>query len=101
MSNNQQKQRRKAQVADIREEGAEAYRQGRHVQSIPQAYIGTMNRYQWEQGYWDAKAEDEAREVDFDEDCDEDFDETDDESRDDDFVDGENEQSLRIASRPA
>jgi len=46
---------RKQEVARIWEEGRQAYRDGKHIQQVPRVYIGTVNRYRWEQGYREAR----------------------------------------------
>ena len=43
---------RRAQIEQLRAEGALAYKQGRHVQTNPHRYA---DAYQWWQGYVDAK----------------------------------------------
>lgn len=49
--------RRRGEIERLREEGREAFLAGRHIQTVPRQYIGTMDRYQWESGYQQAKDE--------------------------------------------
>lgn len=48
---NQRKKERRAEIAVLREEGRQAFFAGRHIQTVPKAYLRTENRYQWEQGW--------------------------------------------------
>jgi ribosome modulation factor len=47
------RRRRRNQVAAVRQEGYEAGKAGKSIQTVPQAYLGTMDRYQWERGWRD------------------------------------------------
>lgn len=53
---NPRKLQRRAELRTLRDEGAAAFSAGRHIQTVPRQYLGTTNRYAWEQGYRDAEA---------------------------------------------
>ena len=58
---NESKRRRKEIVDRVREEGAKAFRDGKHEQSCPYPKT-SMNRFQWLQGYDMADYESEDKE---------------------------------------
>ena len=51
---NRRKAERRAEIARLREEGAEAARAGRPVETCPQRYLRTENKTHWVRGYWTA-----------------------------------------------
>lgn len=55
--------RRKAEIARLREEGAQAFRDGKGRAAVPIQYQGTMNREHWIQGWCDADLEAREREL--------------------------------------
>lgn len=46
---------RRQEVLRLRAEGRQAYLEGKHIQTVPQKYLGTANRSQWERGYAEAR----------------------------------------------
>lgn len=51
------KAERRLEIARLRQEGRSAFLAGKHIQTCPQAYMGTMNRGHWVEGYLSAERE--------------------------------------------
>jgi hypothetical protein len=64
MANWRRREERKREIAALYEEGAQAYKDGKHIQHYPQEYNNNMNRMHWVGGYIAARDSDIQKETD-------------------------------------
>ena len=53
--------KRKMEIKHVYEEGRQAALNGKHIQTVPIKYLGNMDRYQWEKGYYVGQLEKESQ----------------------------------------